>query len=204
MYWPTLIKLYWYIPAVLSQYLKYVTSLGFETKPNYSYCRDLLKQGIEESGYVDDGKLVFGAVPRPKLAKSKKVCITVIIFKKYLFLFMLHFAHLQCTWRERSIWVFMDFFSLHGFCFIGVWKLKFTNTVKYSFISNLQLRNVLTRRREYGTYLATARRHRRRIKMQKRESSSTADEGHSARWKLRYSSIFCIFSLLRCLRAVAR
>ena len=29
--------------------------------------------------------------------------------------------------------------------------------------------NVLTRRREYGTYLATARRHRRRIKMQKRD-----------------------------------
>ena len=31
------------------------------------------------------------------------------------------------------------------------------------------LRNVLTRRREYGTYLATARRHRRRLKMQKRD-----------------------------------
>ena len=30
------------------------------------------------------------------------------------------------------------------------------------------VRNVLTRRREYGTYLATARRHRRRLKMQKR------------------------------------
>ena len=43
------------------------------------------------------------------------------------------------------------------------------------------IRNVLTRRREYGTYLATARRHRRRLKMQKRdESSSTADEGRSA------------------------
>ena len=33
------------------------------------------------------------------------------------------------------------------------------------------IRNVLTRRREYGTYLATARRHRRRLKMQKREES---------------------------------
>ena len=33
----------------------------------------------------------------------------------------------------------------------------------------LTIRNVLTRRREYGTYLATARRHRRRIKMQKRD-----------------------------------
>ena len=32
-----------------------------------------------------------------------------------------------------------------------------------------KIRNVLTRRREYGTYLATARRHRRRLKMQKRD-----------------------------------
>ena len=31
------------------------------------------------------------------------------------------------------------------------------------------IRNVIIRRREYGTYLATARRHRRRIKMQKRD-----------------------------------
>ena len=36
------------------------------------------------------------------------------------------------------------------------------------------------------------------------QSSSTADEGRSAGWKLRYSSLFCIFSLLQCLRAVAR
>ena len=42
------------------------------------------------------------------------------------------------------------------------------------------MRNVLTRRREYGTYLATARRHRRRIKMQKRDELRTADEGRSA------------------------
>ena len=33
----------------------------------------------------------------------------------------------------------------------------------------IMIKNVLTRRREYGTYLATARRHRRRIKMQKRD-----------------------------------
>ena len=63
----------------------------------------------------------------------------------------------------------------------------------------IMIRNVLTRRREYGTYLATALRHRRRLKMQ-----TTADEGRRAGWKLRYSSLFCIFSLLWCLRAVAR
>ena len=36
-------------------------------------------------------------------------------------------------------------------------------------IHNKIKRKVLTRRREYGTYLATARRHRRRLKMQKRD-----------------------------------
>ena len=35
--------------------------------------------------------------------------------------------------------------------------------------SQTHISNVLTRRREYGTYLATARRHRRRLKMQKRD-----------------------------------
>ena len=34
---------------------------------------------------------------------------------------------------------------------------------------SLKIRNVLKRRRECGTYLATARRHRRRLKMQKRD-----------------------------------
>ncbi|PNF16722.1 hypothetical protein B7P43_G00858 [Cryptotermes secundus] len=47
-------------PAVLSQYLQHVASLGFETAPDYAYCRKLLRQGIEDSGCVDDGKLVFG------------------------------------------------------------------------------------------------------------------------------------------------
>ena len=36
-------------------------------------------------------------------------------------------------------------------------------------LTKINISNVLTRRREYGTYLATARRHRRRIKMQKRD-----------------------------------
>ena len=40
---------------------------------------------------------------------------------------------------------------------------------KESIKHKVMIRNVLTRRREYGTYLATARRHRRRLKMQKRD-----------------------------------
>jgi vaccinia related kinase len=47
-------------PAILIQYFEYVDSLDFESEPNYTYCRNLLKQGVEDSGCVDDGKLVFG------------------------------------------------------------------------------------------------------------------------------------------------
>jgi hypothetical protein len=47
-------------PAVLSQYFEHVASLGFKTKPNYDHCRELLRQGINDCGCVDDGKLVFG------------------------------------------------------------------------------------------------------------------------------------------------
>jgi vaccinia related kinase len=50
-------------PAVLSQYLQHVASLGFETTPDYAYCRKLLMQGIKDSGCVNDGKLVFGDSP---------------------------------------------------------------------------------------------------------------------------------------------
>ena len=45
---------------------------------------------------------------------------------------------------------------------IGTNSYEKVKTFKY-------LRNVLKRRRECGTYLATARRHRRRLKMQKRD-----------------------------------
>jgi vaccinia related kinase len=34
-------------PAVLSQYLQHVASLGFETTPDYAYCRKLLRQGTK-------------------------------------------------------------------------------------------------------------------------------------------------------------
>ena len=47
-------------------------------------------------------------------------------------------------------------------------KLPF-NKIKRKTWKGIMIRNVLTRRREYGTYLATARRHRRRLKMQKRD-----------------------------------
>jgi len=65
---------------VLGQYLKYVASLGFETKPRYTDCRNLLRQGIEDSGYVDDGKLVFGASPLTRIIKNKKVKYKLLFF----------------------------------------------------------------------------------------------------------------------------
>ena len=61
------------LAAVLIEFLKYVADLQFETKPNYTHCRNLLRQGIEDSGYMDDGKLVFGASPLARIIKNKKV-----------------------------------------------------------------------------------------------------------------------------------
>jgi vaccinia related kinase len=57
-------------PAMLIQYFKYVASLRFESKPSYAHCRNLLKQGVENSGCVDDGKLVFGESPLVRTNKN--------------------------------------------------------------------------------------------------------------------------------------
>jgi vaccinia related kinase len=38
-------------PTMLNEYLKYVASLNFESKPNYAYCRNLLKQGSTSNKY---------------------------------------------------------------------------------------------------------------------------------------------------------
>jgi vaccinia related kinase len=56
-------------PGMLIQYLEYVANLDFETEPNYAYCRNLLKQAIEDSGSVDDGRFVFGEGPFATSAK---------------------------------------------------------------------------------------------------------------------------------------
>ena len=44
--------------------------------------------------------------------------------------------------------------------------ISFISITKLTLLKKM-IRNVSTRRREYGPYLATARRHRRRLKMQK-------------------------------------
>jgi vaccinia related kinase len=59
-------------PAMLIQYFKYVASLTFETKPSYAYCRNMLKQGIKNSGCADDGKLVFGECPLGRITNSNQ------------------------------------------------------------------------------------------------------------------------------------
>lgn len=53
----------------LHNYLQYVTNLGFETKPDYKYCKKLFRNGIREVGYQDDGRLTFTHHAK----KSKKV-----------------------------------------------------------------------------------------------------------------------------------
>jgi hypothetical protein len=56
---------------MLIKYLKHVASLNFETWPSYAHCRNLLKQGVEDSGCVDDGKLVFEGKPFPPATESR-------------------------------------------------------------------------------------------------------------------------------------
>ena len=46
---------------------------------------------------------------------------------------------------------------------------KDTSSNKRKTWKGIMIKDVLKRRREWGTYLATARRHRRRLKMQKRD-----------------------------------
>lgn len=59
-------------PAVLAHFLKYVLSLNFDTKPDYNYCKSLLRHGIRQAGYADDGKLNFNSPPA-KLRSKKRI-----------------------------------------------------------------------------------------------------------------------------------
>lgn len=70
------------ISAVISKYLKYVASLEFDTKPDYTYCRKLLQKGVLDAGFVDDGKLEFGfcVTPKQKSNKAKKVSEKKVLF----------------------------------------------------------------------------------------------------------------------------
>lgn len=60
------------ISVVLSHFLKYVVSLSFETKPDYDYCKTLLRHGIRQAGYADDGKLNLDSPPA-KLKSRKRI-----------------------------------------------------------------------------------------------------------------------------------
>lgn len=73
---------------VLEKYLKYVASLGFETKADYEYCRRLFRQGLREAGYKDDGRLQLDSEPIASPPKSRKVTtkftIGIITIYRYL------------------------------------------------------------------------------------------------------------------------
>lgn len=56
----------------LQEFLTYVASLTFDEKPDYENCRNILREGLVERGYKDDGKLVFmSATPKPISKKPK-------------------------------------------------------------------------------------------------------------------------------------
>jgi hypothetical protein len=61
------------ILVVLEKFLKYVISLGFETKPDYEYCRKLFRQGLREAGYKDDGRLQLDSEPIAFPPRYRKV-----------------------------------------------------------------------------------------------------------------------------------
>ena len=64
--------IHFYFIVVLSHFLKYVVSLSFKSKPDYEYCKSLLRQGIRQYGYADDGKLNFDSPP-VKLKSRKRI-----------------------------------------------------------------------------------------------------------------------------------
>ena len=53
--------------------MKYVNSLGFETQPDYDYCRKLFRQGLKEAGFKDDGRLELHTDPKASPTKLHKV-----------------------------------------------------------------------------------------------------------------------------------
>lgn len=60
-------------PEALYHYLQYVSHLGFETKPDYKYCKRLFSQAIYDAGYKDDGKLSFdGKIAKRTVKKARK------------------------------------------------------------------------------------------------------------------------------------
>ena len=54
----------------MSEFLSYVGNLTFDEKPDYQKCRQILRVGLVERGYKDDGKLVFMSAT-PKAASKK-------------------------------------------------------------------------------------------------------------------------------------
>ncbi|KAL1124478.1 hypothetical protein AAG570_001104 [Ranatra chinensis] len=55
----------------LADYLLYVGSLEFDTRPDYDYCRRLFSKGIRDAGYLDDAKLTFVSHARLKPSSRK-------------------------------------------------------------------------------------------------------------------------------------
>ena len=53
------------------KFLEMVAHLKFEEKPNYDKFRQLLRQGLKEGGFPDDGALVF-----PSMNKNANVTLT--------------------------------------------------------------------------------------------------------------------------------
>ncbi|XP_044269642.1 serine/threonine-protein kinase VRK1-like [Tribolium madens] len=58
-------------PKFLEEYFKYIQKLEFQEKPNYSYCRKLLRESLKINGYKDDSRFDFDNVQRNKLKPTR-------------------------------------------------------------------------------------------------------------------------------------
>jgi len=65
-------------PAVIVRFMEMVAALKFEERPDYDKFRQVLRQGLKDNGYADDGILVFPclktnkATPMAKPSPAKK------------------------------------------------------------------------------------------------------------------------------------
>jgi len=60
------------IAAVIKRFMEMVAKLKFEEKPDYDKFRALLKQGLKEGGFRDDGLLVFSTLKNNNQAPVPK------------------------------------------------------------------------------------------------------------------------------------
>jgi serine/threonine protein kinase len=58
------------LPLQFTQFLTYVKMLGFDSTPDYQYCRNLFRSAFDEHGFEDDGVWDWDLLPAPTPAAA--------------------------------------------------------------------------------------------------------------------------------------